>query len=153
MHIDPVFLVPPRPRSAWTRRGFLFASATFVGGASVGSACGFAIASRRPELPQIAEPTATGDVELDQLRRLAARGTDAELVQHRLLLVASTFSHYSADPVLWHGIARLADLVVADVAFPDRAVFARALVGVVERADSAHADAARQRLADLRGVR
>ena len=57
------------------------------------------------------------------------------------------------SPRTQQAIARLADLVVADVAFPDRAVFARALVGVVERADSAHADAARQRLADLRGVR
>lgn len=153
MHIHPVYLVPPRPHALWTRRSFLLASATFAGGASLGSACGFAIGARRAPLPAIDEPTPTGDAELDQLRALAARGADADLVQHRLLFVASTFSHYGEDPVLWHGIARLADLVVDDGAFPDRAVFARALAGVIERAATPNAAASKQRLAALRGLR
>ena len=153
MHIEPVYLVPPRPLSAWTRRSFLLAGATFAGGASLGSACGFAIGARRDALPAIGEPEPTGDVELDQLRALAARGADADLVQHRLLFVASTFSHYGKDPVLWHGIARLADLVCVDATFPDRSVFARALAGVIERADSPHAAACKQRVDALRRQR
>jgi hypothetical protein len=153
MRLEPVFLVAPRPQSAWTRRSFLFAGATFAGGAFAGSACGFAIGSRRPALPMLEQPAPTGDAELDQLRALATQGSDADLVQHRLLFVASTFSHYGQDPVLWHGIARLADLVVDDAAFPDRSVFARALAGVIERADTPNAAACRERLGALKVIR
>jgi hypothetical protein len=153
MHIEPVFLVAPRHQPAWTRRGFLLAGVSFAGGASLGSACGFAVGARQSAAasPVTAEPT--GDAELDQLRRLAASGSDAELVQHRLLFVASTFSHYATDPTLWHGVTRLADLAVGDASFPDRAMFARALAGVIERADTPHASLARQRLVTLRGLR
>lgn len=152
MHLEPVFLVPPRAdAAALTRRGFLLAGATFACGASLGSACGFAVGSRATLPPDALAPT--GDVELDQLRALAVEGSDAQLTQQRLLFVASTFSHYSRDGVLWHGIARLCDLVVGAPAFPDRAQFARALAGVIERADAPEALALQPRVAALRSVR
>lgn len=151
MRIEPVFLVaPPPPVSGVSRRSFLFAGATFACGASFGGACVFASGGAR--LPDDALAP-TGDAELDQLRRLAVEGSDAQLAQHRLLFVASTFSHYGRDPVLWHGVGRLCDLVVADAAFPDRARFARALAGVVERADAPFATELQQRAKALRSVR
>ncbi len=151
MRIEPVFLLaPPSRASGVSRRSVLVAGATFACGASFGGACAFA--ARRAALPADAlEPT--GDTELDQLRRLAVEGSDAQLVQHRLLFVASTFSHYGRDAVLWHGIGRLSDVVVADAAFPDRARFARALVGVVERADAPFAEQLQPRVQALRSVR
>jgi hypothetical protein len=152
MRLEPVFLVAPRDRAAAvTRRSFLFAGATFACGASLGGVC-TALAARAVALPDDALAP-TGDAELDQLRRLALEGSDDQIVQRRLLLVASTFSHYGRDPVLWHGIGRLCDLVVADAAFPDRARFARALVGVIERADAPFANSLQQRAAALRGAR
>lgn len=151
MRIEPVFLVAPRtPASGVSRRSFLVAGATFACGASFGGACVFASGGAR--LPDDALAP-TGDAELDQLRRLAVDGSDAQLVQHRLLFVASTFSHYGRDAVLWHGIGRLSDLVVADAAFPDRARFARALAGVVERADAPFATGLQRRAQALRSVR
>lgn len=151
MRIEPVFLLPPRaPAPVVSRRSFLFAGATFACGASFGGACAFA--ARRAALHADALAP-TGDAELDQLRRLAVDGSDAQLVQHRLLFVASTFSHYGRDPVLWHGIGRLSELVVVDDAFPDRARFARALAGVVERADAPCAEPLQRRVQALRSVR
>lgn len=152
MRIQPVFLVAPRDRAAAvTRRSFLFAGATFACGASFGGACTI-FAARAVALPDDALAP-TGDAELDQLRRLALEGPDEQLVQHRLLLVASTFSHYGRDPVLWHGIGRLCDHVVADADFPDRARFARALAGVIERAEAPFASSLQQRAAALRSMR
>jgi len=151
MRIEPVFLVAPRtPASDVSRRSFLLAGATFACGVSFGGACVFASGGAR--LPDDALAP-TGDAELDQLRRLAIDGSDAQLVQHRLLLVSWTFSHYCHDAALWRGIGRLCDLVIADAAFPDRSRFARALAGVIERAEVPVAAPLQQRAQALRSVR
>lgn len=159
MRLEPVLLVAQDapPATMPTRRAFLFGGAMFATGLSLGGACGYAIGARRAEAAAPAGATddfeKSGDADLDELRRLAVKAPIEELVKHRLLFVNATFADYPRDQVLWRGVRRLAEHVLAGGQVEDRRVFAAALAGVIERADLDMVRELRPLLPDLRRVR
>ena len=129
MRVDPVFVLSPLPKppSMPTRRAFLLASGALAVGAAVGGACGyssgFAAGSAsagsgaspggggvapagEPELPK------SGDVELDELRRLAVKAPLDELFARAPLLLSSRVSTYPDDVILWRGVDRLSKEII-----------------------------------------
>ena len=136
MRLDPIFVVAPvpPPPSMPTRRAFLLAGATFTLGTAVGGACGYSIAAKQ-EAVETEELASSGDVELDELRRLAVKAPIAELVERRLVFLNSLTKDYRKDEVLWRGVDRLAAAVLVDLSFPDRRVSARLIAQVIDLAD------------------
>ena len=150
MRLDPVYVVAPRPasQSMSTRRAFLFASGTFAFGATLGGACGYAVgASAAPPVEPAAEPPTTqpstepaldeplkpsGDVELDELRRLAVKAPIDELIKNRVAFLTLLGRRYPSDEVLWRGVQRLADEVLKRSDYPSRRIAAMSIAQVVE---------------------
>jgi len=119
MKIDPIYLLAPRPQAKGmpTRRAFLLASGTFVAGTAIGGACGYsmgasgsATAAQQPA----AEPDLekSGDVELDELRRLAVKAPLDELFEKAPLFLHDRVSTYKHDDVLWRGVDRLSKEII-----------------------------------------
>jgi hypothetical protein len=166
MRLDPVFLVEPKPAapSMPTRRAFLLAGGTLFAGISIGGAGVYAIFAstnvgrsrtsgkidQNPAEPDL-EPS--GDADLDFLRNLAVKAPIAELAHQRLMFVNATFMDYPRDPILWRGISRLCDYVLAGNQMDNRAQFARALAAVIEKADTAVSAAVRHHVEALRRVK
>jgi len=138
MRLDAVFVTAPKAKDPAmpTRRAFLLAGCTFTLGTAVGGACGYSlgstampVATPRPEedLPS------SGDVELDELRRLAVKAPIAELVEKRQIFMVSLWE-YKTDDILWKGVDRLSDAVLRDPSFPDRRIFAAILIQTFQKA-------------------
>lgn len=153
MRLDPVYVVAPRAASPSmpTRRAFLLASGTFAVGATLGGACGYAVGAHAAPAPE-PEPSAapppakpaddeplkpSGDVDLDEMRRLAVKAPIEELVAIRLAFVNTMFDTYPKDEVLWRGVKRLCEFVLAGRPVDNKQHFARALAGVIEQGDAA----------------
>jgi hypothetical protein len=148
MRLDPVFLVEPKPPapSMPTRRAFLFAGSTFAVGISIGGACGYAMgAAGRSDGPsgtgskasdQDPPLAASGDVELDELRRLATKAPIEELAQHRVAFIREFSRRYRNDQTLWKGVERLCDEVIRRPDFPDRRIAATVLAQTIELGES-----------------
>lgn len=119
MKIDPVYLLAPLPekKGVPTRRAFLIASGTFLAGSVVGGACRYSLgaagageAGKAPQVePELAE---TGDVELDELRRLAVKAPLDELFEKAPYFLHMRVSTYKADEILWRGVDRLSREIV-----------------------------------------
>jgi hypothetical protein len=116
-----VFLAPhPRASTTTTRRAFLLAGGSFILGASVGGACGYSAGVRTAnigagaarELDLAAGLAATGDADLDELRRLAIQAPVDELAGAYLIFIEQLRRTYSNDDYLWHGMQRLAQGIV-----------------------------------------
>jgi hypothetical protein len=141
MKLEPVYVVAQQRTqpSMPTRRAFLLAGATFTLGAAAGGACGYSLgaAGGQPESarPGEEELPPSGDRELDELRRLAVRAPLAELIEKRLDFTFQTLRYYARDPVLWRGVGRLCDATLGEEPVPNRRVFAKALVQMIEKAD------------------
>ena len=116
-----------------TRRAFLLAGGTFAVGAAVGGACGYSIGAKAEAVAPVAdqELVPSGDVELDELRRLAVKATISELVEKRLYFANSLVDRYRDDRVLWSGVGRLCDALIANQQFPDRRLFSRFLAQMI----------------------
>jgi len=134
MRLDAVFLVAPKPKppSIPTRRAFLIAGGMFATGAVLGGACGYSIgaaAGSGPAAAPGAEPdlVPSGDVELDELRRLAVKAPIEELVERGLLFLSMRVESYKTDAVLWRGVDRLSLAMVENASLP----ITYGLVGVV----------------------
>jgi hypothetical protein len=138
MRLDPIYVVAPTPPppSMPTRRAFLLAGATFTLGAAVGGACGYSVgAAQAAATPPPEEVPASGDHELDELRRLAVKAPIEELIEKRLVFVNCLFADYPSDPILWRGAERLCNAVLEGQEMPQRRMFAVALAQVIEKGD------------------
>ncbi len=144
MRLDPIYLVGPTPAapSVPTRRAFLLAGGTFAVGVSLGGACGYAIGASAakaqapgPTAPEAAggedlEPS--GDVELDEMRRLAVKAPIEELSKYRVEFIREFSRRYRNDEILWRGVARLCDEVISRTDYPNRTVAAVVLAQTIE---------------------
>jgi hypothetical protein len=117
MRLEPVYLVSPRPipPAMSSRRAFLLAGATFVAGSALGGACGYSLAASAGKEAGggDADLATSGDAELDELRRLAVKAPIEELVQRGVLFLNMRDTVYPKDEVLWRGVARLAQEIIA----------------------------------------
>lgn len=155
MRLDPVLLVAPNapPATMPTRRAFVLGGAMFATGLSLGGACGYAIGSRRTGEPGEEELEKSGDADLDELRRLAVKAPIEELVKHRATFLRFVSRTYRKDAVLWRGVARLVEHVIAASEFTERSIAAQSLIQVIELGDEGMASSLRSRLAELRKIR
>ena len=169
MKIDPIYLLAPkRVPSMPTRRAFLIAGGTFVLGTSLGGACGYAMgveavdASGKAGEGGVAPVPApageeelkpSGDVELDELRRLAVKAPIAELLERQFMFVNAVSKVYQRDVVLWRGVDRLADALIVTVNVKDRRVSARFLAQVIEKADSQFSQPLAKKVLELRAIK
>jgi hypothetical protein len=137
-----------------TRRAFVLGGAMFAAGLSLGGACGYAIGSRRIEEPGKEEELASsGDADLDELRRLAVKAPIEELVKHDLLFITMTTRTYRRDQILWRGMVRLADRVLADASYPNRRAVAGVLVQCFQRVEPGLTDYPSDKLLELSKVK
>ena len=157
MRLEPVYLVSPRPipPAMSSRRAFLLAGATFVAGSALGGACGYSLAASAGKEAGggDAELATSGDAELDELRRLAVKAPIEELVQRRLFFVTTLVNAYREDQVLWRGVGRLCDAVLSSVEVPDRRLFSRFLVQLIENGPPGQTQQLTPRCAELRLVK
>jgi hypothetical protein len=157
MRLEPVYLVSPRPKppAMPTRRAFLLAGTTFAVGSVLGGACGYSLAASatKDTGTEDGDLAPSGDVELDELRRLAVKAPIEELVQRRMNFLNSISGDYRDDPILWKGIGRLCDQVLASPKAPDRTLNARLLAQVIERADAKWRELLSVRAEQMKGIR
>lgn len=111
MRLDTACIVAPKPKvpSMPTRRAFLLAGSTFVVGACVGGAAVHAL--HAPVVDEAMTPT--GNAELDELRRLAVRAPIDELLRKGPPFLMAFTTTYPEDAVLWRGVLRMSDAMVA----------------------------------------
>jgi hypothetical protein len=155
MRLDNACFVLAKPKvpTMTTRRAFLMAGSTFFVGACVGGACVHALGDAPlPAAPAEEVLAPSGDVELDELRRLAVKAPLAELVERAGVFVELTRRSYRTDAVLWRGMERLTNAVLTDVKFPNRRVFSRVLAQVIEGGDAAVNSGLLQKTKDLRAI-
>jgi hypothetical protein len=132
MKIDAYYVLAPLPKSPApppsSRRAFLMGSSLFLAGAAVGSACGYTVGAAGhgeagsggaangagAAAPGDGELTPSGDVELDQLRWLAAKAPLDELFSKAMFLLHSRAGAYPQDAILWRGVDRLTAEIVAN---------------------------------------
>ncbi len=91
-----------------TRRAFLLAGSTFVVGACVGGAAVHAM-----HAPATEEQAPTGNAELDELRRLAVKAPIDELLRKGPPFMMALTTTYPGDAILWRGVGRMSDAMVA----------------------------------------
>lgn len=126
MKLQPVYLVAPMPapKSMPTRRAWLLATGAFAVGAVAGSACqswlGGDDAAPAPEPEPEPAAQAALDPMQEWLRKVCDDGTGIEeLIRHRLSLYMQ-LPKWRDDPLLWHGIDRLASVVLETAELADR---------------------------------
>lgn len=135
-----------------TRREFVVVAGAFAAGWAC-SAPRDAVRDE-PAARTAAEAEADEEEELNrELRRLATEAPIEELVAKRLLLAYQVSSVVPDDPILWHGMRRLCDEVLANPSFPDRRLFARVLVQIAEGMQTPLAAPLRAQSSRLREVR
>lgn len=91
-----------------TRRAFLIAGSTFAVGSALGGACGYSLGTSKTAAPAADAQPSSGNVELDELRRLAVKAPIAELVEQGVFFLHKRDTAYPRDEVLWKGVERLA---------------------------------------------
>jgi hypothetical protein len=135
-----------------TRRAFLLAGTTFAVGSVLGGACGYSLAASatKDTGTEDGDLAPSGDVELDELRRLAVKAPIEELVQRRLTFINILTKVYPRDRIGWQGIGRLADEALSSRPFEDRRTFSRWLAQVIEGGDPSLTTELRSRIAALR---
>jgi hypothetical protein len=164
MRLDTaVFLVAPKPKppSMPTRRAFLLAGGTFAIGSVLGAACGYSAGVERakaaptdaaaPGVEEDLKPS--GDVELDELRRLAVKAPIEELMARANLLVACVRAEYKHDAILWRGVERVADALIAGASVPGAPVFPRFVAQVIEVGDPSLTKNLRPKIQALRQLK
>lgn len=167
MRLEPVFVVAPKATSPSmsTRRAFLLASGTFAAGATLGGACGYAMGSQAPAdggagaASPSADPAAdespkpSGDVELDELRRLAVKAPIEELVKQRPIFLTYFGRRYRKDEILWRGVDRLCQEVLKRPDYPNRLLAANGLVQVVEQGEPGLKELVGDKVQALRSIK
>ncbi|MCA8950757.1 MAG: hypothetical protein KDE27_14740 [Planctomycetes bacterium] len=140
MKLDPVFLLaplPPEPRGKVmsTRRAFLLAGGMFAAGTAIGGACGYSLgaASAGADAPGGGDDwEPSDDAELEELRRLAVKAPMEELLQKGVLLVTLRSQHYRDDPILWRGVARIANALAHDPEIKSTPTFFSLIIQQIE---------------------
>jgi hypothetical protein len=140
MKLEPVFLVAPKVSagSVSTRRAFLFAGAAFVGGAVLGTACGYSLGAATGSAPapnEPPEPAKTGNNELDELRRLAVSAPIDELVDKHVPFMRLRDRNYQTDSVLWKGVGRLAEEALQNPLLRERRQISALVAASIEQGD------------------
>ncbi len=166
MRLEPVFVVAPKAApSMSTRRAFLLAGGTFAAGATLGGACGYAMGSQAAAdagstaAPPSADPAAdeplkpSGDVELDELRRLAVKAPIDELVKQERIFLTYFGRHYRNDEILWRGVERLCAEVLKRADYPERRIAAGVLAQMIEAGEPGLKRLIGDRLQSLRAIR
>ena len=132
MHLDPVYLVSPRPTPPrGARRAFLIGGATFFAGVGIGCGYGQHVGAAPATAPRDA---ANIDPVLEELRTLATHAPLDALVAARFRLLHHLERDYPEDDVLWAGVGRLAQACIARANFPDRSLAAPWLARRIEQA-------------------
>jgi hypothetical protein len=126
MHLDTANAVQaaePRTPTNPTRRAFLFlgiAFAAWPGRGVLSHSPTTAMAepglTARDACHREARQQATGDTELDVLRRWALQDPIDELERDLTIYLEQLRSRYASDAYLWHGMERLADRIQAGAA-------------------------------------
>ena len=157
MHLKPVYLVAPKPKppSVPTRRAFMIAGATFLAGAGLGGACGYAAGTSAVEGNGDApsRPKSSGDAVLDDLRRLAVDAPVSEL-NEKWLYFSDVYSlSYRKDEHLPRGVERLIELVFSNPNLELRTQLAQGLAQFVELGDPVLRDRLGHHVRELRMIR
>ena len=138
MRIDPVYLVAPEAERSplASRRAFLITGGGFLAGAALGSTLGYAGGSRvhaaANEQSDGSRSSLDDDALLAELRDLARHGSIDRLIRSRRTLLHFARSRYRDDPVILHGVARLAQTCLASPRFPDRKASAMSIANVID---------------------
>lgn len=126
MRFDQACFVAPKPKvpSIPTRRAFLIAGGLFTVGTALGGACGYSagyqagatdasgtLPPEKPTTPEEIVLKPSGDIELDELRRLAVKAPLDDLFAKAPLFLSLRLD-YQKDEILWLGIARIATEIV-----------------------------------------
>jgi hypothetical protein len=157
MHLKPVYLLAPKPEppTVPSRRAFMIAGGTFLAGAALGGACGYAAGSSAvksdPDNPST--PASSGNAELDELRRLALKAPIEELTERWLFFIDVFATDYRNDEYLPAGIERLAKHVTTNPGVPQRLALAQSLVQAIELGEKSLRERAGHLIPELRKVR
>lgn len=111
----------------------MIAGSTFAVGSALGGACGYSLGASTAATPADDAQPSSGNVELDELRRLAVKAPIAELVEQRLFFTNTLTDRYREDEVLWRGVRRLGEEILNNSDFPDRRLYARYVAQLVDR--------------------
>ena len=159
MRLEPVYLVAPPPVSPTqtSRRAFLLAGGAFVFGSALGGACGYSLGASAGgggagDVVE-AELKPSGDVELDELRRLAVKAPIEELVDRKLKFLDGVTKGYPLDAICWRGVERLADEYIGNPRIADRRAIGRWLAQVIEQGAPAVTDRMRPKVQDLKSLK
>lgn len=142
MRLDGAVFVRPAPKvpSMPTRRAFVIAGCTFAAGIAVGGACGYsagvAVGAGSGRDPASDEIPKSGDAELDELRRLAVKAPIDELMGHSSLFIELATRRYDRDEVLWKGVERVCDALLAGHQVTNSRVFPRVVAQAIEKSGS-----------------
>jgi hypothetical protein len=134
------------------RRAFLLAGSTFV----FGGACGYALGSAGGSSNAAEEtrlPPASGNAELDELRRLAVQAPIAELVAQHLAFMELLMDKYRDDAHLWRGVDRMVNHVLNTPTLAQRHIVAQLLAQSIEMALPTRQVPFRDRMKALRQIR
>lgn len=144
MRLDrAVFLVAPPSRQPTmpTRRAVLGMGFAFTCGCAVGTACGYAAGRAADDLPADppAEPPPADpvrepivDAELAEMRRLAVSAPIEELMAQSNVFLALRNRQYPDDEILWMGVQRICDGILADENLANRRLNAMFVLQVIE---------------------
>jgi len=158
MRLDGAVFVRPAPKvpSMPTRRAFVIAGCTFAAGIAVGGACGYsagvAVGAGSGRDPASDEIPKSGDAELDEFRRVA-KGPLDELMAVHLPFVNHARSAYADDPVMWQGVGRIVDALIAGHPVENRRASARWIAQVIEQSKVEHAKPLLSSVQRLRNIR
>jgi hypothetical protein len=156
MRLEPVYLVSPRPKppAMPTRRAFLLAGTTFAVGSVLGGACGYSLAASatKDTGTEDGDLAPSGDVELDELRRLAVKAPIEELVQRGVFFLNLRDTTYPQDGVLWRGVERLARQIIENPGPIDRSLVL-VVTATIERGQPPESLRLEESLPSLRQVR
>ena len=166
MKVDPVFVLSPLPQppSMPTRRAFLLMSGAFAAGAAVGGACvysaGVAAGSAGPgsgapaggaaPVPAEAELPKSGDVELDELRRLAVKAPLDELFAKGMMFLSHRVKSYQTDAILWQGVDRMSKEIIENPTRRVDQIMIASVIGQIDGEARPSSPSLRERVPQLR---
>ncbi|MEO6593663.1 MAG: hypothetical protein ABIP94_02795 [Planctomycetota bacterium] len=124
-------------------------------GTGVGGACGYAIgANAVGRAAPVDEPLVpTGDADLDELRRLAVKAPIEELMEKAPTFVSLLDDTYPRDRILWQGMERICDALLAGHEVPNRRLFAKVVAQQIENSDPTLAAHLQTRASELRRIK
>ncbi|MGK0156379.1 MAG: hypothetical protein ACI9SE_003348 [Neolewinella sp.] len=156
MHLKPVYLLAPKPKppTVPSRRAFMIAGGTFLAGAALGGACGYAAGSSRSDADTASGAlTPTDDADLNELRRLAIKAPIEELTGQWFPFLTLLHDTYQSDEILWRGAKRICDEAINNTSLLDRSKIARWSITVITSGDPKLTASLRPMLNELRRVR